>query len=98
LLIIEEKKERESSEFYRRRRHTMTKGRNTAEILGSDGELDDIELSESGDQGRSPETQSSPSIKESTTYSTGCEENKVYVLPSDRAPGRRCGLRRGMDL
>jgi hypothetical protein len=30
----------------------MTKGRNAAEILGSDGELDDIELSGSGDQGR----------------------------------------------
>ena len=30
----------------------MTKGRNTAEILGSNSELDDIELPESGDQGR----------------------------------------------
>jgi hypothetical protein len=30
----------------------MIKGRNTAEILGSNGELDDIELPEGGDQGR----------------------------------------------
>ena len=30
----------------------MTKARNTAEILGSNSELDDIELPESGDQGR----------------------------------------------
>jgi LSD1 subclass zinc finger protein len=30
----------------------MTKGRNTAEILGSNSEMDDIELPESGDQGR----------------------------------------------
>jgi len=30
----------------------MTKRRNTAEILGSNSELDDIELPEGGDQGR----------------------------------------------
>ena len=30
----------------------MTKGRNTAEILDSNGEIDDIELPEGGDQGR----------------------------------------------
>ena len=30
----------------------MTKGRNTAEILGSSGEMNDIEVPESGDQGR----------------------------------------------
>jgi hypothetical protein len=31
----------------------MTKGRNTAEVLDSNGEIDDIEVPEGGDQGRS---------------------------------------------
>ena len=70
----------------------MKKGRDTAEILGSDGELDDIELSEEWRSGKDPDTQSSASIKESTTYSTGREGNKVHVLPSDQALGRCRGI------
>ena len=70
----------------------MTKGRNTAEILGRNSELDDIELPESGDQGRILDTQSSPSIKKGTTYSTGREGNKVHLLPSDQVLGRCRGI------
>jgi LSD1 subclass zinc finger protein len=36
----------------KRRRDIMKKGRNTAEFLGSDGELDDLEVSEGGGQER----------------------------------------------
>ena len=53
LIANNQRKEGEPSDlFCRRRRNIVKKGRNTAEIPGSDGELDDIKLPESSDQGR----------------------------------------------
>jgi hypothetical protein len=52
----------------------MTKGRNTAEILGSDGELDDIELSESGDQGRTLILKAAPRSRRVQLIAQGAKE------------------------
>ncbi|HME41708.1 MAG TPA: hypothetical protein VKF36_01365 [Syntrophorhabdales bacterium] len=51
--MIEEKKVRSFSDYsLRRRSGIVKKGRDTAELLGSDGGLDDIELSEDGGHDR----------------------------------------------
>jgi len=52
----------------------MKKGRNTAEILGSDGEHDDIELSEGGGQERTLILKAVPRSKKVQLMAQGAKE------------------------
>ena len=52
----------------------MTKGKNTAEILGSNSELDDIELSESGDQARTLILKAAPRSRRVQLIAQGAKE------------------------
>jgi hypothetical protein len=52
----------------------MKKGRNTAEILGSDGELDDIELSEGGGHERTLMLKAAPRSRRVQLIAHGAKE------------------------
>lgn len=52
----------------------MTRGRNTAEILGGNGEVDEMELSESGDQGRTLMIKAAPRSRRVKLLVQGAKE------------------------
>ncbi|OPX95208.1 MAG: hypothetical protein A4E58_02246 [Syntrophorhabdus sp. PtaB.Bin006] len=62
----------------------MKKGRNTAEILGSDGELDDIELSESIDQERMLILKKAPRSRRVQLIAQGAKEMRCVCCDQIR--------------
>ena len=63
----------------------MTKGRNTAEILGSNGELDDIELSEGGDQERILILKAAPRSRRVQLIAQGAKEIRCICCDQIRS-------------
>jgi hypothetical protein len=63
----------------------MTKGKNTAKILGSNSELDDIELSESGDQARIPILKAAPRSRRVQLIAQGAKEMRCICCDQIRS-------------
>ena len=63
----------------------MKKARNTAEILGSDGEFDDIELSEGGDQKRTLILKAVPRLRRVQLIEQGAQEMRCICCHQIRS-------------
>ena len=63
----------------------MTKGRNTAEVLGSNSELDDIELPEGGDQERILILKAAPRSRRVQLIAQGAKEIRCIYCDQIRS-------------